>query len=51
MSHQLRLSSLLSALALVGLALFARAGELGGSTGNVPVGSTGLLVQIVSSEK
>ena len=43
MSHQLTISSLFSAFALVALALFARAGEMTG----VPAGTTGDTPQIV----
>lgn len=49
MSRQLTLSSLLSAFALVSLALFARAGELSG-VGEVHIADNGPLVQVLSTE-
>ncbi len=50
MSRQLSVSSLLSAFALVSLALFARAGDLGGAA-EIHVSSQGPLVQVLSQER
>jgi len=49
MSYPLRLSSLFSALALISLALFARAGEIGEGSGGNPTGTTSPVIHIASS--
>jgi len=50
MSRQLTISSLFSTLALVVLALFARAGEMGGDIGGEPVGAAALVQAEASSD-